>query len=169
MSISHTHNPFKNTAEVTSFVAGLGSLLEQKNCDFRTLSQTKRLHVISELLDHQNWQKFSAHLVKSEFVDTLMNIYGLSEQYADAAWTTLSDKSGSGKIHAENYCNRFKIEPKPAIDELPDDLEKLYRWLHMNSAGNYRPSAEAAEVMKLLYEKVKRLEHQIESMKNTDK
>lgn len=49
----------------------------------------------------------------SEFVRTMINEFGLSLEYADAAWFTISigPSRSSGMALARCYCQRFNIKP----------------------------------------------------------
>jgi hypothetical protein len=139
---------FKSVADVTAFAVAQGEELQSSDQDYRTLGHTKRLHIIAKSLGYDNWQQYSAILTKQEFINTMMYEFGLGEQYADAAWFTLSDRTKPGADMARHYCARYNIVAKPKEQPLAKDYERICKWLFDNSSGTYRPAAEAAELIK---------------------
>lgn len=50
---------------------------------------------------------------KTDFMARLINVYGLSANYANAAWFSVKDHARAGAELADEYCRRFNIS-KPA-------------------------------------------------------
>lgn len=119
-------NPAIRTAdEFKSFISSFQRALSDKNQDLRTLGTLKALHTAAEGLGYSNWNQLLAVFRKSEFVEVLTSNYGLSDQYADAAWHTLSstpsNQTLSGADLAKSYAARFNISPsniEPAETEV---------------------------------------------------
>ncbi len=109
--------------KISSYLTKLAESLKESNQDFRTIGPSKRLHRHAEASGFDNWQQMLAKLQEIEFTTTLVNEYGLSEEYSYSAWYTLKNNAcnpnhpTSAAELARNYCLRFNIQKKEGASE----------------------------------------------------
>jgi len=102
--------------KISSYLAKLSESLKKENQDLRTLSSSKRLHRHAEASGFDNWQQMLAKVQEQQFMSTLVNEYGLSDEYAYSAWHTTRNNACNPNYPtcaaqlARDYCQRFNIK-----------------------------------------------------------
>lgn len=91
MSFKHL---FNSAAQASAFMSKLRDVLTERNDDLRTTGHSKALHALAEVADYSSWQSMEHQLNRQVFIETLMNEYGASEAYADAASLTSGGHCG---------------------------------------------------------------------------
>jgi hypothetical protein len=134
--------------KISSYLAKLAESLKESNQDFRNIGPSKRLHRHAEASGFDNWQQMLAKLQEIEFTTTLVNEYGLSEEYSVSAWQTLKNNAcnpnyptGAAEL-AHNYCLRFNIQKK---EHTPEDAESTSNDLFNDAKSHYESLSTALE------------------------
>lgn len=156
------------TQDVVSFVHNLRSRLQDRNQDFRTLSHTKALHAISEAKDYENWQQYSAALLKSECLEILTSEFNMDAANAGAAWNTLTSDAirhaQNGRELAEELAHTYASVPLPAskpaskeaalnkamLEDCLDCYERLNRGEDVEDLGVYGSKVSGIEICLVL-------------------
>lgn len=150
--------------DVSSLVHNLRERLQERDQDFRTLGHTKALHAFAEAKGYENWQQYSAALIKYECVDVLVNELGLNHPNAEAAWNTLSAdrirRAETGRELAEDLSYTYASVPlssrgerskeaklnKAMLADILDTHQRLKDGENVDDVGVYGASVIAIEV-----------------------
>lgn len=159
-----------NAQEVLSVVHSLRERAKERNQDLRTLALAKVLHLFAEANGYDNWQQYSAALIKSECVDVLVSEHGLNLPNAEAAWNTLSTdrirKADTGRELAEELGHTYASVPLPAnksaldnslarlskamLEDCLDVFERLNNGENVDDIGAYGAKVSAVEICLIL-------------------